>query len=108
MTPEARKLAQARSEREAADLRTVMDSPEGRRHIWRTLSKCGIHRQSYIPDSDSTAFNEGQRSIGLWQYAELQSNCADLYALMVSEAVNEALEQRRADEHERSTRNDDA
>ena len=67
-----------------------------------------MFRQSYIPDSDSTAFNEGQRSIGLWAYVDLQSHAADLHAMMVSEAVIDSLEQRRTDEHERSNRPDDA
>ncbi len=89
---------------EANDLAALMATIEGRRFVWRFLSKCGIFRQSYVSDSNGTAFNEGQRSIGLMLYAELQLACADLYLEMQREAVISAELDRKRKDDERSKR----
>lgn len=97
-------IEKKRAELEAADLTFVMSTPEGRRNTWRVLSKCGQFRQSYIPDSDATTFNEGQRSIGLWLYADLETHCPEQYLLMQREAVQRAQIERREIEDERTRR----
>lgn len=97
-------VEQKRAETEVADLKLVMSTPEGRRNTWRTLAKCGVHRQSYVPDSNGTAFNEGQRSVGLWLYENLETHCPEQYLLMQREAVQRAQIERREIEDERTRR----
>ena len=94
------------NEQDLADLRSLMETIEGRRFVWRLLSRCGIFRQSYVQDSDGTAFNEGQRSIGLWVYQDLQMGCSDLFLIMQAEAADTARKQ-RIEDHERQQRHDD-
>jgi hypothetical protein len=52
--------SKARAAEEDGDLRDVMDTPAGRRWMWRLLTRCGIYRLSYTPnDATATSFNEG-------------------------------------------------
>ena len=52
-------------ERDDEDFRTILKTAYGRRFVWKFMGKCGIFTQSFVPESpESTAFNEGRRSIG--------------------------------------------
>ena len=51
--------------RDIEDLRTILKQPYGRRFVWRWLERAGVFHQSFIQgEPDSTAFNEGRRSLG--------------------------------------------
>lgn len=50
---------------EEADLKWLMADPRGRRFARRLLSWAGVWRLSFASDQATTAFNEGQRNIGL-------------------------------------------
>lgn len=77
-------------EREIADLKAVMATPEGRRLMWRVLGRCGIYSQSFTGNS-STFFNCGRQDIGLWLTAELTTTeHQEAYLLMQREAMKEA------------------
>lgn len=93
-----------RAEVHATRIKSVMDHPNTRAFVWDVLSKAGIYRQSYVPGSDATAFNEGQRSIGLWIYADLETHCPEQFLLMQREAVQRAQIERREIEDERTRR----
>lgn len=54
---------------ELADLRAVLDTPEGVRVVRRILAATGLFRSSYTGNSDTT-FWEGHRNLGLWLFAE--------------------------------------
>lgn len=51
----------------ARDVRFVNGTPEGERVIGYLLDFCHVYHTTMHPDGDShkTAFNEGQRSVGL-------------------------------------------
>ena len=72
-------------DRELHDLRTLMQSIEGRRFIWRLLDRAGVFRTSFTGNS-TTFFNEGQRNMGLIVLADVHEACADKYILMMTEA----------------------
>lgn len=78
------RLARAR-ERETSDLMAVLSTREGRRHYWRLMSRCGVFGLSFTRSSRQTAFNEGERNIGLLLFSELTEHAPDNYALMISE-----------------------
>lgn len=72
LTPEeerARKriqAEQARATRAAQrDLRAVLSTPAGRRILWGILEDARVFQGSFTTDAGVTAFNEGQRAVGL-------------------------------------------
>lgn len=78
----ARAARPAPTPAEEPDLRALMALPEGRRFMYRLLSAAGCFRSSFAVDPHQTAFNEGQRNIGLWAMGLLRS---DEYAQMMKE-----------------------
>jgi hypothetical protein len=68
------------------DIRTVMSTEQGRRVVFKLLDMAGVQRISFVAgDALHTAFNEGQRNLGLWLTAQLTP---DEYAVMMKENAN--------------------
>ena len=87
-------LADANADRlrnqEVEDLRSILKTVYGKRFIWKWLGRSGIFRQSFMPGAaDSTAFNEGRRSIGNALLAEVLEVRPDSYSEMVKYAKEE-------------------
>lgn len=84
--------AQATAEQEARweveDLAWLMKSKPGRRVMWRLLTNAGVYRLSFNGDALQSAFNEGQRNVGLRLLALIQRHVSEGYALMVQERSN--------------------
>ena len=74
------------AEREAADIRWLMESEQGRRIVWRILNQSGVFRSSFSSDALAMAFSEGNRNIGLQLMAQVHELCPDMYPEMVREA----------------------
>ena len=75
---------------EVEDLRSILKTAYGKRFIWKWLGRAGIFRQSFMPGAaDSTAFNEGRRSIGNALLAEVLEVRPDSYSEMVKYAKEE-------------------
>lgn len=49
----------------AIALRAINGSPDGELLIGYLLDFCHVYANSFSPDSNVTAFNEGQRSVGI-------------------------------------------
>lgn len=80
-----------RQEREARDaideLLWLMSDPRGRRFMWRQLSDLGVYRLSYVQgDFATTAFNEGQRNVGLKLLSQVMQHCPARFTEMQKEA----------------------
>lgn len=74
---------------EIADLAWLMGNKRGRRVMHRLLSHAGVYRLSYQPgDALATAFNEGQRNMGLRLVSTLMAHCSEDYASMIQERTN--------------------
>ena len=75
-----------KSEREIemADVKALMSSVIGRRFMNRLLSSCGLYRLSFNNSGSITAFNEGERNVGLKFLADV-TEYPDLYLLMLQE-----------------------
>ena len=82
--PEVPDPDQAELANQIEDLRWVMSDKRGRRVVWRLLEIAGIYRLSYTGD-DRTAFNEGQRNVGLKLLAEVNQHCPAEYMEMLKE-----------------------
>jgi hypothetical protein len=73
-----------RRETEIDDLKKIIDTPHGRRTVWRILEHTGMYRTSFTGNS-TTFFNEGQRNIGLWLVDEVLSADSNQYLAMIKE-----------------------
>lgn len=69
----------------AGDVKWLMTSPRGRRFVWWLLGVCGIYRPSFNNSGSVTAFNEGQRNVGLAVLTALTENCHGSYLTMLEE-----------------------
>lgn len=73
------KTALAEATIRADVIRSTMSTPTGRHWMWTVLSQCHIFAQTFTSDPLTTAFNEGQRSIGLRLMADILLTCPDQY-----------------------------
>lgn len=73
--------------RELADLAAVLATKPGRRFIWKILEQAGVFRVSFrYGEPETTVFNEGRRSMGLWLMADIHELDPLLYVTMAKEA----------------------
>lgn len=69
---------------ELADIRSILDTKQGRRFIWKYLGECGVFRSSFSEDN-RIYFNEGKRHIGLMLLAEIMEADEEMYLKMTQE-----------------------
>lgn len=67
------------------DISWLMGSVQGRRIVWRLLEKAGVFNVTFDPNFGWMAFREGNRNLGLFIWLQIQTNCPELYPLMVDE-----------------------
>lgn len=87
---ESKKEFNRRRDREITDLKVVLKIPEGRRTVYKILCECGVFKASFTQNSNTTAFNEGRRDIGLSLLAELDLAEPNVYSQMLKEHFSEA------------------
>lgn len=78
-------------ESEANDLRFILSTEQGRRFIWKLISKCGVFRQSFTGNSQ-TFFMEGERNIGLFILDSVMRADPESYLKMYVQAKKEGNE----------------
>ena len=69
---------------ELDDVKQLLNSPHGRRFVWRYLGICGVFRSSFTGNSE-TFFNEGQRNIGLQLLGDVNRANPEAYVTMLRE-----------------------
>jgi hypothetical protein len=70
---------------ELRDLSAVLDTPEGRRVLWRLLDVAGVHRSTFNPHGSISAFNEGMRNVGLIFQKDITDHFPQKYVDMLQE-----------------------
>ena len=80
-----RKAAGKKAHAEKEFLMLAMADRAGRAWLWKLISGCGIFCTSFTADPYKTAFQEGQRNIGLMVLGEIMSTAPELYSLMYEE-----------------------
>jgi hypothetical protein len=55
--------------------------------MWEWLGSTGLYRTSFHSSGSVTAFNEGQRNIGLMLNAAILDHCPEQWAVMQREAT---------------------
>ena len=85
----ARKKAESgrRDKRLQATLVGILSIKDGREWIWALLESCNVFSQSFVQgEPESTAFNEGKRSVGNRLLAEITSGAPEAFVQMMKES----------------------
>lgn len=86
---QVRKAAQkveSKQDREANDVRSVMNGVRGRRFIYKHLHKCGIWSDRFVAGvPDETAYQLGQRKAGLRLLYDVEQASPEAYDVMMKE-----------------------
>ena len=64
----------------------VMSTSFGRQWIWDLLASCHIFATTFTTDPQQTAFQEGQRNVGLSLLADIMAYCPDQYIQAMRES----------------------
>lgn len=70
---------------EIDDFRWLMRNKQGRRVMWRLLSKAGIFQSGFASDAMLMAHREGFKDYGRWLITEIEQTCPELYLTMLTE-----------------------
>lgn len=81
---EAKKKQSYRRDDELNDIRTVLNTPAGRRFVWRLLEKCGVHR-SIWSQSALIHYQSGQQDLGHFIESEIVDADENLLFIMMTE-----------------------
>jgi len=85
--PARNRKASAREDLRQRFIEAALSTRDGREWMYDKLSRCHIYHTSFVVgDALSTAYQEGERNIGLLLLAEIPP---DVYALMLKEAKND-------------------
>jgi hypothetical protein len=90
-------VQRARREQWENDFRWLMAQAAGRRLVCSWLRDAGVFRTSFTPDALVTAFNEGNRNIGIKLLDEMHKLCPARYAQMMKEHQDDERRYNRAD-----------
>lgn len=83
--------AQRRARIAVEDMVAIMTTPAGRRFMWSLLADTHMFHTSYRFGGavEDVVFREGERNIGLQIFTRIQTACPDLYAVMVTENMEQ-------------------
>lgn len=76
------------------DISSVLSNPGGRRVLIWLLTLAGVYSPSFAASTERTAFNEGQRAIGLAVINQLQAVDPMAYANLLRDSVAHAQAKR--------------
>lgn len=65
-----RKAEEVRAQ-ELDDMISVLNSPAGKRVLWRIMDKSGLMAPNMFTGNSATFHNIGKRDLGLWVYNEI-------------------------------------
>lgn len=102
-TPEER--AKRKRERDLADIRKVISTPEGRRFYWQVLSESGLFREPFDRDcNDQTNYNLGRMAVGRVFYYDLIAAKPEALQQIQREIDSELTSEKIIDEKARKTK----
>jgi hypothetical protein len=73
---------------ELSDMKFLLGTLQGRRTLWRYLSRCGIYQTSFRTSSE-IYYLEGQRAVGLEILKDIQDAEPEAYIKMMQENKRE-------------------
>lgn len=87
-------IERRKRETKVYDLRKVLETPEGRRVIWRVMELAGIFHGSFNQNALTMAFNEGKRDVGLVFIGEINANMPQRLTQMQNEYASDQRSER--------------
>lgn len=75
----AEKTARLADRQRAEVIASIMSTTFGRQWIWDLLSQSHIFAATFTPDPLQTAFNEGERNVGLRLLSDIMTHCPGQY-----------------------------
>lgn len=81
--------------RQLDDIKKILDLPEGRRFLWRLLEEGRILSTCYHENSQTMAYYEGKRDVGLFVLNELTSVNKNAFGKIQNEHFSEMGKNKR-------------
>lgn len=69
------------------DLEELLSIPQGRRVLLRLLERCGVYRNAFSIEGETTALRLGEQNIGLWLIAQIEEVGPTEYPKLLLEAA---------------------
>lgn len=83
----AKEKSESLNDQRLNDVREILNSVRGRRFYWELMVKCGIFDTRFAGESsNTTAFNLGERNIGLQLLAAVNEAAPEAYTIMLRES----------------------
>lgn len=73
---------------ETRDLLAVLATPQGRRVMWRVLTRCHLYHAGFC-EPNAMMFREGERNVGAWLQAEIIRAGPEAYIEMMKNGDSE-------------------
>jgi len=80
-----RTKAKIRRDNELEDIRVILNTPQGRRFLWRVISECGIFQTSSHASPHGMAIKSGGKDKGLWLLSEINEADKNGYLKLIQE-----------------------
>lgn len=72
-------------DKEINDLAWVLNSPEGRRFIWKMLEHCSVFASVCSPSGSMTYYHSGKQDVGHWLMAQINEVDPEIYVKLMLE-----------------------
>jgi hypothetical protein len=100
---EASQKEKFKRQQEINDFLWALSDARGRRLIWRYLTICGVYRSSHVLGApDATAFNEGERNIGLQILGDIMDAKPEAYIEMMRDSKRKEEVEREPEKDEKN------
>jgi hypothetical protein len=87
LTTQLSRAQELRRDQIILDLEEVLRSPQGRRVLLRILERCGIYRNAFAAEAETTSLRLGEQNVGLWLIAQLETVGPTEYPRLLLEAA---------------------
>jgi hypothetical protein len=74
------------AQKETLDMQFILQTEQGRRHLWKLLEYCRIYESSADASGSMTYFKEGRRDVGLFVLNKIMQADPDGFLKMQMEA----------------------
>ena len=88
-TKSRQERSEKKLERDLSDIRAVSKTPEGRRFMWRILSRSGVFRTNGCSDAIQMAKVEGMREYGIELLNDIMHAKSSLFSQLQQEHASE-------------------